>query len=57
MLARSRPIRSRPRREICGFLWVLVKPCHMSYATKVVLGTIGISLVVGIIILTNLALA
>lgn len=43
-------------REICAFLLSLVILWHMSHATKIVLGTIGISLLVGIIMVTNLVL-
>jgi hypothetical protein len=44
------------RREICAFLLSLVILWHMSHATKIVLGTIGISLLVGIIMVANLVL-
>lgn len=42
------------RREICAFLSVLMKLGSMSKATKLVLGTVGASLVLGVVIVATI---
>lgn len=42
--------------EICGFFTFLGEESDMSEATKVVLGTIGVAVVLSILVIANLVL-